>query len=253
MLKSTLAVCLFCAPLALGQGTVVVYSGGDPGKGPRGSRPNTDAAASSFLAAAAVRGDGQIRALDFEAAPTGTFSSLDSASLGVSGISLLEAAGSDGDDILIADQNDVLEGFNTTPGGERFLQIEELGPGEPSVGVTFLFADPILAFGATFTGLDDSVEGLVRITFFDGLVEEFLLADNSGGGPQFWGFTADNPGRHIREVSLVVDPEFDPGDARFENTDVIGVDDVRWVVVPEPRLPLLLAGAALLVSLRRRR
>lgn len=253
MLKHTLAVFLCCGHLALGQGTVVVYSGGDPGAGPKASSPNTDAAVAAFLAAASLRGDHQLNLLDFESTSRGAFASLDATDLGVAGIGLTETGGSNGDDLLIANENDVLEGFNTTSGGRKFLQIEELGAGEPSVGVTFLFDAPIVAFGGTFTGLDDSLEGLVRVTFNDGLIREFFLGDNTGGGPQFWGFTVDDPTQQIRQISLLVDPEFDPIDGRFENSDVIGIDDVYWVVVPEPGVSALATCAVLLLALRRRR
>ncbi len=227
---------LWSAPAA----PLTVFSGIDAGVNPADPRPNSDAAAASFDAAAA--GLGPAAVIDFEAAPLGDFLSLTSAQLGVPGVAITPAAASDGNDTAITTGGSRLQGFNVTPGGQNYLEIDENAAGDPSVGVTFVFDVSISAFGGYFTGVGNS-PGVATVVFDNGTVQSFGLTGAPNGGSQFFGFT-DTTGS-IAQVSVITVP------VAGANNERIGVDDVRFVVVPEPAV--LLPAVALTGLLRRRR
>lgn len=228
--------------LAGAQGVVQFY-GSD-----RGTKlgPNSEAAAAAFELEAG--GMGPLSLLDFEMVTLGDFLNLSPAETGVAGLSILAAAESSGLDTGISDEPFTFLGFNTTAGGDRFLKIEEMQPGagvEPAVGVTFRFDSPLAAFGAYITGADSDVPGSVTAIFNDGQQRVISLDGDPGGGSQFWGFT-DPSLVGITSVTFLSSPE------GGVNGDAFGIDDVRWVTVPEPGVAgLLLVAAALM--LRRRR
>ena len=233
-----------------GAQNAVFFDGMDAGVGPGGARPNSDTAAGSFDAAAVLLGDGVLRVLDFESAALGPFLSLSPAETGVAGLSILPAASSSGSDTSVTNQaSPLVEGFNTTGGGANYLKIEEGHPGpgnEPAVGITFEFATPVVAFGGYFTGADPLVAGAITAIFDNGQLQSIPLDGSPGGGVQFWGFTDTESNAGISRVTIIASPELGV------NTDVMGLDDVRWVIVPEPGLPLLLLLAGLLAGSRRR-
>ncbi|APW63003.1 PEP-CTERM sorting domain-containing protein [Paludisphaera borealis] len=217
---------------------LVIFSGLDVGAKSTDPRPNSDAAAASFDSAAALLGSTTL--VDFESAPLGSFTNLTIAP----GVSM------NGQDINGFPQTianapystpDSLYGYNTTPGGSKFVQL---------VGgtLTFTFAQGIQAFGAYLTGVELDGE---TVTFNDG-TSQTIAIPNEGfnvGGSQFLGFT--DAGRLILSITLTVQAD--------DTGDVLGLDDARWVtagaapVVPEPSaLSLIAIGLATAAAASRR-
>jgi hypothetical protein len=228
-----------------GAQNVVHFAGTDSGVA---LRPNSNAAAAALDSAALMLGDGVLHIMDFEGVPLGTFLNLTPAQTGIPGFSILGAAESGGNDTAISNEVFVAEGFNTTLGGANYLKIEENQPGpgvEPEVGVTFAFARPIVAFGAYITGADPSVRGYVTAVFDNGQQHTILLDGQVGGGTQFWGFT-DSASTGISRVTFLSSPE------NGINTDAFGIDDVRWVHIPEPGSVLLFVAALVFMGRRQR-
>ncbi|MFO0961149.1 MAG: PEP-CTERM sorting domain-containing protein [Isosphaeraceae bacterium] len=215
-----LAAMVSCLILALpAAADPILYSGSDPGVGPGGARPNSNAAAANFGAAAALLGP--VNLINCESLPLGTFTNLVAAP-GVTITSQNNAAG-------VVTGDDVILGYNTTAGGSRFLQ--DSATGDPS-GFNFTFATPIQAWGAYFTGVGTS-SGTVTIRFNDGTARSYTVAGSTSGGVQFWGFT--DAGRSISSVSALL---------VGGTGDVWGLDDIRFVAVPEPA-SVLMAGMGL--------
>jgi hypothetical protein len=111
-----------------------------------------------------------------------------------------------------------LYGYNTTPGGSRFVTYF-------GGDLTFLFNIPIQSFGAYFSGVQFDLE-YITYEYDDGTIQTiYLPVPNLGGtgGITFFGFT--DAGRHIASVT------FNADSGNF--ADIVGIDDVRYVVVPE--------------------
>jgi hypothetical protein len=72
MLSYALLVCLSFITLSAAQAAPLIFTGIDAGAGPADLRPNSDGAAASFLAAAAVLGP--VTTIDMESAPLVDFS-----------------------------------------------------------------------------------------------------------------------------------------------------------------------------------
>lgn len=244
-----LVLLVTCLSTATAQ-SVIHYSSLDAAVGPLDPRPNSNLGLSLFDTAAVLLGDHNLRVLDFETTNLGLFLNLSPAETGVAGLSILGAAQSSGVDTEITDDSSlIVEGFNTSVEGSHFLKIEENQPGpgvEPPVGVAFDFATPIVAFGATFTGAGPGVAGAITAFFDNGQVHTISLDGSPGGGSQFWGFTSGDSGAAVSRITILASPELGVG------TDVIGIDDVRWVQVPEPGGSLLLVLSGFLLARRRR-
>lgn len=232
----TLAVtlCLGQAPAVLAG--LVVFQGSDFGVAPGAPHPNSDAAAAAFKLAT-----GSFSIIDFESAPVGDFDNL---ALG-SGVtaSLIGTAPTGG----ISTLSSTTLGFNTTPGGTKFLHLSP-PPNNPLAAAVFSFAAPIDSFGSYLTGLG-TASGNLHVAFNDGSSQDLTVAGNAAGGVQFFGFT--DLGKSISAVSL----EILNTTASF---DRIGIDDVIThpaTVVPEPAtvcFGLALIGACLGTRARRR-
>lgn len=204
-----LVLVLLAAPV---QASLVVFSGADVGAGSADPRPNADAAAAAFDAAAALLGPTGL--ITFESAPLGSFTNLTVAP----GVTM------DGTDVTSNPQTvlnapfglpDQLYGYNTTPGGSQFVNLY-------GGTLTFTFASPIQAFGAYFSGLQLAGE---TITFDDGSTQTVDIPSLpiSDGGIAFVGFT--DAGKSIVSVQINV------------SGDIVAVDDVRYTLsnpVPEP-------------------
>ena len=207
----------------------VIFSGSDSGAGPTDPRPNSNAAAASYDAAA----PGSI--ITFESTALGSFTNLTIAT----GVTM------NGSDIAGNPQTVVnapvgtpaaLYGYNTTAGGSNFVSLF-------GGSLTFSFATPIDAFGAYLTGVQLGGE---TITFSDGSSESIPIPNpGSNGGVDFLGFT--DFGKSISSVEINV------------SNDIVGVDDVRFQTAststPEPGSVALLATifVAIAVCLRIRR
>jgi len=217
-----------------------IFSGIDPGTDYLDPRPNSTAAAASFDAQAGALG--ALNLITFESFAIGQFNSLTLApgvvvaqvnyDLGLGGIVTRGYATPVG----------AATGFNTTPGGEKFLGfVPAFGPTNASL--QFQFSTPIQAWGAYVVGLEPTVAGSVFVQFNDGNYQWLALPEAAGGGAQFFGFT--DPGRLISSIALI---EAQLGPTR----DIYGVDDMRYVLVPEPGT-LSLFGLGLLGFLRFRK
>ena len=219
----TLALAFVTSPAQAG---LVLFTGADDGASSLATAPNSTTAAANFDAAVAVLGiESTIR---FENSPLGTFSSLTPAP----GITLTGSNINNNDQSVVDTTacTNALCGYNTTPGGSKFLLLF-------GGTATFSFSGGTDAFGAYLTGVQNLSES---ITFSDGTNQSADIP-NPGfqGGTAFVGFT--DAGKSIASVTINV------------NNDIVGVDDVRDISrVPEPA-SLALLGAALTVFLLTRR
>jgi hypothetical protein len=200
----------------------VLYVGTDLGAGPSDPRPSSNAAAANFDAAASAIG--QLALINFEAAPLGGFSNLAAApGVTVTGIDRLghDQAIRNSPDDPAHPQNG---GFNTTAGGSQYVDM---------VGgtLTFTFASPTQFFGAYLTGVQTSFF-TDTITFNDGASQTITIpgtgTTGTNGEIAFIGFT--DVGKSISSITIHTSVPNDPASA----FDVIGVDDVRFQMVPEP-------------------
>jgi hypothetical protein len=217
---------------------VVTFTGEDLNAGPGNPRPNSDAAAANFATAAGAIGN--IGIITFESAPVGNFSSL----VVATGVTISGTNGSGGSLSINNAPNfasaPALDGFNTTSGGAKY--VEMLGG-----TLTFTFAGGTQFFGAYLTGVQTNFFQ-DTVTFNDGTSQTINApgtgTDSSNGALDFVGFT--DAGKLITSVSI---------NAGTNGQDFIGVDDVRYqtaaTTVPSSVF-LLLAGGALL-ALRYRR
>jgi hypothetical protein len=204
----------------------VYFSGGDAGALPGGLRPLSDAAAASFDAAAG--GLGAINLINFESQPLGPITS-NAIGFGTT-LSVTNASNS-----TFTTLGDVLLGYNTTSGGQVSARIIPNFNAPPQT-TTFNFTTPVQAFGTYITGFE-SLNGNATITFNDGSSQNFVLAGQSGGGAQFFGFT--DAGASIASI-VFTQP------ASGSTADFYALDDVRLVFAAVPTPAAAWAGAGLI-------
>jgi len=215
------------APVA--RGSIVLFSGTDPGANSTSPRPNSNTAASNFdIAAAAL---GTVNVITFESAPVGNFTNLLVApGVTVSGQSILNVPFASPESFF---------GYNTTSGGANYAFLN-------GGSLTFTFATPVSAFGAYISGLQLAGETL---NFNDG-ASQSLVIPNPGGGLLFIGFT--DVGRSISSITV------NTATATIPTGDFVGVDDVRYVSaaaasVPEPASIAMIGSALAGLALWRKR
>lgn len=214
---------------------ITVFSGYDAGVGAGDARPNADAAAALFDAAAGA----ETKLIDFESlAPTLTLGPLD---LGFGTTAQIFGDAEAGFSGIRSDLQAFDLGFNTTVGGQNFLRVTPL-TGYAELSVVLSFDTPVDAWGAYITDLEPNINGQVAVTFDDGTVQTFALDMSEGGGVQFFGFIND-AGQAVSSISLVQTPSIG-GDS----IEIWGIDDMRVTpTIPEPASTALFALATLLV------
>jgi hypothetical protein len=222
---TTIAALSLLACATLLAAPITTFEGTDATAVPGGPRPNSNAAAANFDAAAAVLG--AVKLINFESAPLGSFTSLDIAP-GVTAT----LQGTDTGGGIIADGGNSTTGFNTTAGGTRYLKfspIFDIG----TARLNFNFTPAVNAFGTFITGLG-TASGSLFVLFNDGSSQSYPVTGSSTGGAKFFGFT--DPGAAIVQVGLEL--------RNVTGTrDIFGVDDLRYVTVPEPAAAILAAFA----------
>src|SRR6266478_7443476 len=228
----TFALALATVPAHAG---LILFAGADDGAGSLATAPNSTAAAASFDTA--VAGLGIENTITFESSPLGTFSSLTPA-LGIS----LTGSNVNGNNQSIVNTTSDINitppctnascGYNTTPGGSKFLLLF-------GGTATFSFSAGTDAFGAYLTGVQNGGE---TISFSDGTSESVAIpSPGFDGGTTFVGFT--DADKSIASITINV------------NNDIVGVDDVHYITdpVPEPASLALLGGALAGLAVTRRR
>ena len=239
LLRRTLLVSCCAGMTALSaSASVTTFTGEDLNVNPGGAHPNATAAANSFYTAAGSLGT--VSQITFESAPTGAFTSLTVAP----GVTISGANYTGSNQQILNSPADPaapsLDGFNTTPGGTKFVEVE-------GGSLVFNFTTPTQFFGTFLTGVQTSFYQ-DTITFSDGSTQIINVpgAGTTGslGATDFVGFT--DPGKLISSVTLYA------GSATT-GADFIGVDDVSYqgaavAVTPEPG-SFVLVGTGLLTVL----
>jgi hypothetical protein len=223
---STVGV-FICAAAALmavtANAAIVTFTGLDPVANSTDPRPNSNLAAAAFDAAAGALGPEST--ITFEGLPLGAFTNL----LVTPGVNV------GGPFVSIRDTPlclpDRLCGYNTTAAGDQFLSMF----GQTA---TFTFATPISAFGFYYSGVQEPE----TIQFSDGTPQLLTMPfPSTDGGVEFFGVT--DAGKQISSFTVNA------------LTDIVGIDDVRFVgsrSIPEPATLALLGLSVAALGFSRR-
>ncbi len=239
-------VCVLTCSGVYASASVITFTGEDIMSTTTSPHPLSAAAAASFAAAASLIGT--VSTINFEGDTLGAFSSL-AAAPGVT----ITGTDINGNNQTIRNTSNsptipTLDGYNTTPGGSYFLEVQ-------AGTVTFTFATPTQFFGAYFSGVQNFFSG-EDITFSDGTSETIAMPETGTSGSigalDFVGFT--DAGKSISSITL------NAGNANT-GADYIGIDDVSYQsfastnsAVPEPdSIALMLTGGLGLAAALRRR
>jgi hypothetical protein len=193
---------------------IVTFSGSDDGAPITGPFPNSAAAQTNFLAAASALGP--TNTITFENLPLGYYTPFTAAT----GVSVAINAPNFGDGFsgISTTTFGNLYGFNTTPGGSKWL-------GFPEGSATFSFASPTQSFGFYLTGVQTLFSSSIDVTFSDGSSQDLNAPINVNGGASYFGFT--DAGKSIASVTIT-----------NIGNDAWGIDDVTYnsspVATPEP-------------------
>lgn len=110
---------------------------------------------------------------------------------------------------------------------------------DPVFHFELLFSEPVYSFGAEYNSARSARSLILRDQDGNQLVD--LAQDWTGLGTGFFGFTLDNP------ITSVI---FTPGTGEGHLTELFGMDNVVFGVVPEPSAVVLL-GLAVTLAARR--
>ena len=201
---------------------IVTFSGQDDGSPTTGPFPNSIAAYTQFATAGAALSP--LGTITFENQPIG-FNSNFSAAAGVN-ITIINAPDfGDGITGISTTTFGNLYGFNTTPGGSKWL-------GFPGWSAEVTFAEPTDYFGFWLTGVQSRFSpSEIAVTFHDGTAQILEAPISENGGAAFFGFT--DAGKSISAITI----------SNFSG-DFWGIDDVAYNAVPEPSSVLLLGACA---------
>jgi hypothetical protein len=243
--------CVIVAGTALAgtsSAVVQIFTGTDPGTQFGSPRPNSNTAASNFdTIAGSINSINVITWEQFGVGVQAPYSPF--AGVTITQTNVDTAGGFNG----ISGTNSTQLGYNTTFGGNRFLQV---GPNFNATDTTtrFNFANGINAFGFYITGHQSDFPGRIVVEFVDSdnNARSFAVDEpatlNGMGATTFWGFVDDSDA-FITSVTIR-----DIGD-RSASRDVYGLDDIRFTncAVPEPAsIACMLFGAAALLRRRKK-
>ena len=215
----------------------IIFAGFDAGVGPGGARPNSDAAAASFDAAASALG--VLNLLDLESTPATSATTVFPAP----GVTMNFDQHTTSFNTILDSDFDAENGYNTTIGGDTWALIFPQDLSRPN-SLEFVFDTPVQAWGMYHTGVG-SVSADVSVQFNNGSAQVFSLIGAPSGGVGFFGFT--DAGFSIDSITILVEPNPTSGDA-------VGVDDIRYVhAAPEPTTLALLGLGLMGLGFARKR
>ncbi len=205
------------------------------------SKPNHDEAKSKFLAAA-----GPTQIIDFDALDLGTLNTTLAMDAGLV-VGLSGGTGPGISNAEVATGNEY--GTFAFSGPKYFLTLGDSG----TTQLTITFTQPIRAFGSSISDLADWGANSSNMThqWLTNRGEVYDLVrdkpySHENGSASFMGFTTSSP---FTSISLIY-PTSAIGTGI--GADGIGIDDINFVVVPEPAT-LTAVAAGLLALLRRRK